>query len=108
MAPQPESVPPPAPSGDEGPKLKKNGKPKGKKDRVEEPMPEMAPPPPPPPSGEAGPPPPPDEGVAPKAKGEGKPNRKVKGKGKGNGEQPTEPCPEGTVPLEDGSCAPTE
>jgi hypothetical protein len=57
-----------------------------------------------PPSGEAAAPDasPPGE-MAPKARnnGKGKP-------GKGRGEQPAEPCPEGTMPMADGNCVPVQ
>jgi len=93
--------PPPPPSLDEAPKVKKEGKPKFKKEKGEQVQPEEGPPPsfapPPPPTEEAAPPPAAEE--APKVKKEGKPKPK-----KGNGEAPGTPCPEGMVPLEDGSC----
>ena len=60
-------------------------------------------PPPPPPQEEAAPPPapPPPGDVPPEAdQKNGKPKDK-KGDGKGQGA----PCPEGLLPLEDGSCA---
>ena len=109
--------PPPAPPAEEQPpKAKKEGKPK--KEKGETAAPEESPPPPPPPpsppveaapqdmappppSEDAAPPPPPSDGDGqPRAKKNGKPN---KGKGKRDG-RPPEPCPDGTVPLEDGSC----
>ena len=76
-----------------------------KKEKGEQVQPEEGPPPsfapPPPPAEEAAPPPvPPSAGEAPP---EGKKNGKGKHK-KGNGQAPGEPCPEGMVPLEDGSC----
>ena len=58
-------------------------------------------PPPPPPQEEAAPPPPPPSGDAPPEAN--KKNGKGKHK-KGNGEEPA-PCPEGMVPLDDGTCA---
>ncbi|MGH6804118.1 MAG: DUF6600 domain-containing protein [Methyloceanibacter sp.] len=110
-----EAAPPPPPPvppvEDEAPKVKKEGKPKPKKEKPEEMQPgeSAAPPPPPPedvappapPQEEAAPPPLPPSGDAPaEAK---KKNGKPKGKkGKGDGQGP--PCPEGMVPLEDGSC----
>jgi len=81
--------------------MKKEGKPKFKKEQGEQVQPEEGPPasfaPPLPPAEEAAPPP-----ASPEAKenGKGKPRNK-----KGNGQAPGEPCPEGMVPLEDGSCA---
>jgi uncharacterized protein YraI len=120
--------PPPPPAEEQQPKVKKEGKPKKEKGETaapEEslppppPAPEDAPPPPPqdmaplpPPSEDAAPPPPPrsedaapppqspDGDDQPRAKKDGKPN---KGKGNGDGEPP-ESCPDGMVPLEDGSC----
>ena len=99
--PQEESAPPPPPPASDGaPKPNKHGNGKSKKGNGEEPQPgegsgqQMMPPSPPqqdaePPSGEV----------------PTKPNRK-NGKGKpkrDNGGAPAA-CPEGTVPLEDGSC----
>jgi hypothetical protein len=79
--------------------MKMGAKPKFKKDKGEQAQPgeSVAPPPPPPPSEEIAPPPQPpgDQGPAP---GKRKHN-------KDNGKPPQEACPEGTVPLEDGSCA---
>jgi uncharacterized protein YraI len=106
--------PPPPPASEEAPKVKKEGKPKPKKEKPEEMQPgeAAAPPPPPPPlpedaappaQEEAAPPPPPSPSgdAPPEAK---RKNGKPKGKkGKGDGQGP--PCPEGMVPLEDGSCA---
>jgi hypothetical protein len=81
--------------------MKRDGKPKFKKDKGEQAMPDALPPPPP--SEDAGAPPPqPEGGNQPSATQDGKPN-KGKGKGKRDG-GPPESCPEGTVTLEDGSC----
>ena len=98
-----EAAPPPPPSLDEAPKMKKEGKPK--KEKGEQVQPEESPPPsfapPAPPQEEAAPPPPPPpSGDAPP---EANKNGKPKGK-KGKGESQGPPCPEGMVPLEDGSC----
>ena len=106
--------PPPPPASEEAPKVKKEGKPKPKKEKPEEMQPgeAAAPPPPPPPSEDAAPPAPPQEEAAPPPppppSGDASPeakkkNGKPKGK-KGNGEGQGPPCPEGMVPLEDGSC----
>jgi uncharacterized protein YraI len=119
-----EAAPPPPlppPAEEEGaPKAKKKGKAKQEEAQPEEapamqppaspppaeqappPEPQAAPPPlpapPTPPQEEAAPPSPPppaaEEGGAAKAKKNGKPNKEV------------QPCPEGTAPLDDGSCAP--
>ena len=93
--------PPPSPSMEEAPRMKKEGKPKFKKEQGEQVQPEEGPPasfaPPLPPAEEAAPPPAPPEA---KENGKGRPRNK-----KGNGQAPGEPCPEGMVPLEDGSCA---
>jgi uncharacterized protein YraI len=105
--------PPPPPASEEAPKVKKEGKPKPKKEKPEEMQPgeSAAPPPPPPPPEDAAPPAPPQEEAAPPPpppSGDAPPeakkkNGKPKGKkGKGEGQGP--PCPEGMVPLEDGSC----
>jgi uncharacterized protein YraI len=99
-----ETAPPPPPppaAGGEPPAVKEELQQKPKKERAQPPqgLPTFAPP-----SGEAGAP---DASqpvdAAPKAKkdGKGKP-------GKGRGEQPGESCPEGMMPLPDGSCVPTE
>jgi hypothetical protein len=71
--------------------MKREGKPKFKKNGGEEAMPEALPPPP-------------NGDDQPGAKRDGKP--KGKGKGKNRGGAPE--CPEGTMPLEDGSCAPIQ
>jgi hypothetical protein len=90
-----------APPPDEGaPRRKKDGKPKFKQDQGEEPIPEAMPPPPPP--GGAAPPPPPNVEDQPNGQRQGKANKR-KGKDKEDG-GPQQSCPEGTVPLEDGSC----
>jgi|RifCSP13_3_1023840.scaffolds.fasta_scaffold224116_1 hypothetical protein len=84
--------------------MKKEGKPKFKKEQTEpsqNAQPPMAPPPPPPQEDFAPPPAPPPAGEAlPEGNAQGKP----KGK-KGKGEKQGLPCPEGMVPLDDGSCA---
>ena len=99
-APPPQDMAPP-PVVEEAPKMKRDGKPKFKKDQGEQAMPDALPPPPP--SEDAGAPPPQSEGgKQPSATQDAKPN-KGKGKGKRDG-GPPEACPEGTVPLEDGSC----
>ena len=103
--PQEEAAPPPPPpSSFEAPKMKKEGKPKFKKEQTEpsqNAQPPMAPPPPPPQEDFAPPPAPPPAGEAlPEGNAQGKP----KGK-KGKGEKQGLPCPEGMVPLDDGSCA---
>lgn len=104
----PPPPPPPPPAGDVAP-MTKEGKPKPKKYKGEPAQPDQGPPPsfaPPPPPKEAAPPPPPAASdVAPKAKKDGQAGGKPK---KGKGEAPGQPCPEGMVPLEDGSCAPAE
>lgn len=134
MAPPPPSLPP---AEDVAPKMKKEVKPKKEKSKPqpEEALPppppppaeEAAPPPsPPPPSGElaplpqqevappptAAPPPPPQEEPAPPpappSASEAPPEVKANGKPKDKGNAPGEACPEGTVPLEDGSCVPAE
>ena len=94
-----EEVAPPPPLSDETPKIKKEGKPKFKKDKGETGEPGESAPLPPPSSKEATPPqqPPGDQAPAP----ENEPKRKHK---KDNGKPPQQACPEGTVPLEDGSC----
>jgi len=85
--------------------MKQEGKPKFKEEKGEQVQPEEGPPPsfapPPPPAEETAPPPPPPPAgeEAPKVEKEGQPKPK-----KGNGEAPGTPCPEGMVPLEDGSC----
>jgi hypothetical protein len=89
--------------------IKKEGKPKFKKEKGEKTQPGEGPPPsfappPPPPQEEAAPPPPPPTGeAAPKVKkgGESRPK-------KGKGETPQQPCPEGMTALEDGSCVQTQ
>jgi uncharacterized protein YraI len=89
-----------APPPDEGaPRRKKGGKPKLKQDQGEEPMPEALPPPPP---EDAAPPPRPNVEDQPNGQRQGKANKR-KEKDKENG-GPQQSCPEGTVPLEDGSC----
>ena len=81
--------------------MKKEGKPK--KEKGEQVQPEEGPAPsfapPPPPAEETGPPPPPPPAgeEAPEVEKEGQPKPK-------KGEAPGTPCPEGMVPLEDGSC----
>ena len=85
--------------------MKQEGKPKFKEEKGEQVQPEEGPPPsfapPAPPQEEAAPPPPPPpSGDAPP---EANKNGKPKGK-KGKGESQGPPCPEGMVPLEDGSC----
>ena len=80
------------------PKVKKEGKPK--KEKGETPAPEENLPPPPPSEDAAPPPASPDGDGQPRAKKNGQPN---KGKDKRDG-GPPESCPDGTVPLEDGSC----
>lgn len=112
--------PPPAPPAEEQqPKAKKEGKPKKDKSETAAPEENLPPPPPPPTPPEEAPPPPPqdmappppsvdaapppqspDGDDQPRAKKDGKPN---KGKGKRDG-GPPESCPDGMVPLEDGSC----
>ena len=112
-APPPPPPPSLSPTEEGAPKVKKEGKPKPKKEKPEEMQPgeSAAPPPPPPPPEEAAPPSPPREEAAPPpppppsgdAPPEAKKNGKPKGKkGKGDGQGP--PCPEGMIPLEDGSC----
>jgi hypothetical protein len=102
--PQEESAPlPPPPTSEEAPKPDKKGK--FKNGNGEEMQPGEGPGqqmmPPPPPQEEVAPPPqPPSNNVPPEA------NQK-NGKGKhkkGNSEEPA-PCPEGMVPLDDGTCA---
>ncbi|HEV7464341.1 MAG TPA: DUF6600 domain-containing protein [Methyloceanibacter sp.] len=83
---EPPAPPPPPPAEDAGPPKAKN---KGKPKQGEEAPPEEAPSMGPPPSSE--PPPPAAEGGAPNGK---------------KGAPKAEPCPEGTMLLEDGSCAP--
>ncbi len=102
-----DMVPPPPPSsGAEAQKMKREGKPKFEKNQGETAVPEAGPPPPPPPSEDAGAPP--QDGYGPpKAKKAGKPNG-GNGNGKGKDQPPAEPCPEGMVALEDGSCVPTQ
>jgi uncharacterized protein YraI len=114
--------PPPAPPAEEAPpKAKKEGKPKFKKNQGETATPDEslppAPPPPleqavPPPAQDMAPPPPPEEAAPPPPfSGDEAPTMKKEGESmskKGSGEAPKEPCPEGTMPLEDGSCVPTE
>jgi len=81
--------------------MKMEGKPKFKKDKGEQTQPgESVLPLPPPASEETAPAPQPsgDQGPAPRIEGKRKHN-------KDNGKPPQEACPEGTVPLEDGSCA---
>ena len=92
----PQDMAPPS-SDEETPKMKRDGTPKFKKDKGEKAVPEA-----PPSSEDAGAPPPqsPDGDDQPRAKKDGKPN---KGKGKRDGGAP-ESCPDGMVPLEDGSC----
>jgi hypothetical protein len=96
--PQKESPPPPPPpASEEAPKPHTKGK---FKNGDGEQMPpgegpgQQMPPPPAPPQEEAAPPPPPE---ANKKNGKGKHK-------KGNSEEPV-PCPEGMVPLDDGTCA---
>jgi hypothetical protein len=96
--PQEESPTPPPPVSDGGPKPKRDGKPKFNKDKGE--TGESFAPPPSPPE-EMAPPPAPVEGAGPKIKRDGKPKR-------GKGAPPAVSCPEGMVPLEDGSCGPTQ
>ena len=104
-APLPQDMAPPPPSsGEEAPRMRNDRKPKFKKDKGEQAMPEALPPPPAP--EDAGAPPPPAGDEQPKAEKNGKPI-KGKGKGKNRGESP-EPCPAGTMPLDDGSCAPIQ
>jgi uncharacterized protein YraI len=100
-APQPEAAPPPPPqdmapppppSGEE-PMMKKEGK--RKRDKGEQPSEA------PPPSFE-----PPAEQAAPPAPADEQP-RRGEGKAKGKGKEPGG-CPDGTAPLEDGSCAPIQ
>jgi hypothetical protein len=79
--------------------MKTDRKPKFKKDKGEQAMPDALPPPPPT-EDAAAPPPPSTEGDARR-----NPN-KGKGKGKSRGAPPE--CPEGTVALDDGSCAPIQ
>jgi uncharacterized protein YraI/ribosomal protein L21 len=107
-----EAMPPPAqslpPVEEQAPKVNKEGKPKSKKDKGETAQPSEAAPPPPP-AGEAPPPPPSSEEAAPPQQpsgdqtpapnSEGKPKHK-----KDRGKPQQEPCPEGMVPLEDGTC----
>ena len=104
--PQEESPPPSPPATEEAPKPHK--KDKFKNGNGEQMQPEegpgqqpMVPPPPPPQEEAAPPPPPPPSGDAPPEAN--KKNGKGKHK-KGNGEEPA-PCPEGMVPLDDGTCA---
>ena len=104
--PQEESPPPPpAPASEEAPKPHKKGKSKnGDGEQMqpgEDPGQQMMPPPPPPQEEAAPLPPPPPSGDAPPEAN--KKNGKGKHK-KGNGEEPA-PCPEGMVPLDDGTCA---
>lgn len=99
--------PPPPPASEEAPKPHKQGNGKFKKGNGEQSQPDEAPeqqmmPPPAPPQEEAAPPPPPPpSGDAPPGANQNNGNGKHK---KGNGEAPA-PCPEGMVPLDDGSCA---
>jgi hypothetical protein len=104
--PQEEAVPlPPSPPvSEEAPKPHKQGNGKFKKGNGEQSQPDEAPeqqmmPPPAPPQEEAAPPPP--SGDAPPGANQKNGNGKPK---KGHGEAPA-PCPEGMVPLDDGSCA---
>ena len=104
-----EPPPPPAPMGEEAPKQGKKGK---KQKGNQGPPPQEGAPPPegalPVPRTMLGTPmqmlrpPPPSAGEAPP---EVKANDKPKGK---KGKPPSEACPEGTVPLENGTCAPAE
>jgi len=103
-APLPQDMaPPPPPSGEETPKMRTDRKPEFKKDKGEQAMPEALPQDmaPPPPAGDAGAPPPPSPG----GDAQRNPNR-GKGKGKNRGGAPE--CPEGTMPLDDGSCGPIQ
>ena len=94
---------PPPPTGEEAPKAHK--KDKFKNDNGEEMHPGEGPGqqmmPPPPPQEEVAPPPQPPSGDAPPEANQK--NGKGKNK-KGNGEKPAR-CPEGMVPLDDGTCA---
>jgi uncharacterized protein YraI len=90
--PQSQDMSPPPYEG--APRRKKDGKPKFKQDQGEQP--EALPPPP----QDAAPPPPPNGNDQSNGQRQGKAN---KGKGKRDG-GPQQACPEGTVPLEDGSC----
>jgi uncharacterized protein YraI len=101
---QEESGPPPSPEGAAPPR--KEGKGRSRRGNGEQMQPDEGPSqqmmPPSPPQEDAAPPQPPsDTGDAPPEA------NKRNGKGqhkKGNGQGP-QPCPEGMVPLEDGSCA---
>ena len=104
--PQEELAPPPPspPASEEAPKPNKEGNGKHKKGHGEQFQPEEGPeqqmmPPPAPPQEEATPPPP--SGDAPPEAN--KKNGKGKHK-KGDGEEQNALCPEGLVPLEDGTC----
>lgn len=97
--------PPPVPAGEEAPKAKKDGKPKKEKGNGQ--------PGGPPPSFEQEPMgetlPPPSSADAPSKKKDGKQGGKQNGKQKkGKGDAPGEPCPEGMMQMDDGSCAPMQ
>ena len=109
----PPPPPPPLPMEEPAPKPKKEDKGKKAKDNGGEP--------PPPPAMEESAPPPPlaeepapepkkgkarmDDGGPPPPDGDGDGGKKAKKGKKGKG---APPCPEGTTPLEDGSCAPIQ
>lgn len=104
--PQEEAAPPPPPANEEAPKHNKWDQPKFKKGNGGEAEPgegqeqQMMRPPAPPQEEAVPPPPPPSAGEAPPGASK---NGKWKSR-KGNGEGQGQPCPEGLVPLEDGSC----
>ncbi|HXV25600.1 MAG TPA: DUF6600 domain-containing protein [Alphaproteobacteria bacterium] len=102
--PQEESAPPPPPATGAEPPLtmKKQGKPK--KERGERAQPGQGAPSFGAPQGQGG-----DASASPPAfdKGQAKQYGKEK-RGKGRGGEPGAPCPDGMMPLEDGSCVPVQ